>query len=134
MAGTDGEGVGMGLKSTIESAVKAGFAALGDIVETVTYKSYASTSSYNPDTGTVTRTETSLTVGVVFMEYNKRDIDGVQIQAHDQRVLIRQAALSVTPSLNDRIVRSTGKIWEIISVGEDPAHATWDLQVRSTNG
>jgi len=124
----------MGLKATIEAAVKAGFAALDDIPEAVTYRSYASASTYDPSTGTVTRTETSLTVLVIFMEYNKRDIDGVQIQAHDQKALIRQAALSVTPSLNDRIERSTGKLWEVISISEDPAHVTWELQVRSTNG
>lgn len=124
----------MGLKETIEAAVSAGFTALDNLVESVTYQAYQATSAYDPTTGTYTRKETSYTVPGVFLDYKKQDIDGEVIKPHDQRFLFRQASLAVIPGLQDRLVRASGKTWEIISVGEDPAHVTWELQVRGTNG
>ena len=124
----------MGLKETILGAVKAGFGALGNLKESVTYKSFAASSTYDPATGTVTRVETSYTLSGLFLEYAKRDIDGEQIKPHDQKFLFQQADLSVTPTLQDRITRATGANWEIVGVSEDPAHATWEVQVRATNG
>jgi hypothetical protein len=124
----------MGLKATIASAVASGFAALGDLQETVTYNVYSTSSTYNPTTGTVTRTETQYSVAGLFLDYKKRDIDGQQIKPLDNQFMIQQAVLPVAPTLQDRIVRSTGKEYEVISIEQDPATATWTLQVRGRNG
>ena len=123
----------MGLKATIAGAVAAGFAALGDLREDVTYRSLTA-GTYNPTTGAVTRTETSTAISGVFMEYSKREIDGQQIQPHDRKFICQQAAFAGTPQLTDRLIRSDASNWEIIWVKEDPAHATWELQVRARNG
>lgn len=124
----------MGLKETIAGAVSAGFTALGNLKEDVTYNVFQTTSSYDPDTGTAVRKETSYTVPGLFLEYKKQDIDGVQIKAHDQKFLFQQKDLAVTPTLQDRIVRASGATWEVISVSQDPANVTWEVQVRTTNG
>ena len=124
----------MGLRETVQQAVLSGFTALGNLLESVTYKSQG-TVGYTPTTtGVVTRPETDYTITGLFYEYKKQEIDGEQIKPHDMRFLCLQSVLAVTPKITDRIVRSTGKAWEVISVKEDPAHATWELQMRSTNG
>ena len=124
----------MGLKETIAGAVKSGFSALGNLAESVSYLAYSASSTYNPTTGTETRSETSYSVSGLFLEYSKRDIDGQQIKPHDQKFLFQQASLAVRPTLQDRLLRTDGKYWEVISVSEDPAHATWELQMRGLNG
>lgn len=124
----------MGLREAIASAVKSGFTALGNVKETVTYKTYQSTSSYDTTTGTVTRTETSTTLSGVFMSYTKREIDNAAVAPHDQKFLCQQADLATTPTLEDRLVRSNGTSWEVVWVKEDPAHVTWELQVRAISG
>jgi len=124
----------MGLKETIAGAVRSGFTALGNLTESVTYKAYQTTSVYDVTLGTYTRVETSYTLSGVFLEYTKKDIDGEQIKPHDQKFLFQQADLEVRPSLQDRIVRDSGAIWEVVWVKEDPAHATWELQLRARNG
>jgi len=124
----------MGLKETIAGAVSAGFTALGNLVESVTYKAQGATSAYDVTSGTYLRSETLLTASGLFLEYQKREVDGEQIKPHDQRFLIQQASLTVTPTLQDRILRADGKHWEVIAVKQDPAHVTWELQVRALNG
>jgi hypothetical protein len=124
----------VGLKSTIAAAVKAGFTALDDVPELVTYFARSATSSYDPATGISTRVETSYLASGIFLSYQKREVDGQQIKPHDQKFLMRQEALAVRPTLSDRLLRSDGKYWEVLSVSEDPAHATWSMQIRGTNG
>lgn len=124
----------MGLKATIAAAVSAGFKALDDLPEIVTYLARSASSTYDPTTGTSTRNEAPYTLGGLFLEYSKREIDGEQVKPHDQKFLFQQADLAVRPTLSDRILRADGKYWEVLAVNEDPAHATWDLQIRGTNG
>lgn len=124
----------MGLKETIAAGIASGFQALGNVIETVSYLVYSATSSYSPTTGLVTRVESTLTVGGIFYDYSKREIDGIQVKPHDQKFICQQASLSVAPTLQDRLTRTDGKSWEVLQVSQDPAHATWILHVRGTNG
>jgi len=124
----------MGLRDTIIGAVAKAFSSLGDVVEDATYLASTASSTYDPTTGLSVRSETSYGLPGVFLDYRKQEIDGAQIKPHDQHCLFQQASLAVKPTLQDRILRSDGKYWEIISVSEDPAHATWDVQIRGTNG
>ena len=123
----------MGLRETIQKAVQSGFKALGNLKETVTYK-YQGVSTYNTTTGTFTRIETSFSIEGVFMEFKKEEIDGVTVKPNDQKFLFEQRVLSVNPRVTDRLLRSDDIHWEVMRVKEDPAHATWELQVRTQNG
>jgi hypothetical protein len=44
--------------------------------------------TYDPDTGTVTGSETDYTVQVYFYNYNLSDIDGVNVQRGDRRAVL----------------------------------------------
>lgn len=124
----------MGLKETVAGAVKAGFVALGNLPEAVTYQTFKSTSIYEASTGIVTRQETVTRLAGLFTDYTKQEIDGQQIHPHDRKFLFQQADLAGRPTLQDRLTRRDGTSWEVVFVKEDPAHATWELQVRALNG
>lgn len=123
----------MGLKATIAKGVRAGFAALGDVKEDVTYK-VQGVGIYNTTTGSWTRVETSFTVSGVVMEYKKEEIDGVVIKPNDMQFLFLQESLSTKPKVNDRLLRADGKHWEVMAMTEDPAHVIWILNIRTQNG
>lgn len=124
----------MGLRETIAAGIASGFQALGNVVESVSYLAYSASSSYSPTTGLVTRVETTQAIAGIFYDYTKREIDGSVIKPHDQKFICQQASFTTTPALQDRLTRSDGKSWEVLYVGQDPAYATWILQVRGTNG
>ena len=124
----------MGLRETIIAGVTTGLNALGNVKETVTYKSYQTSSSYNATTGAVTRTETSYTVEGIFDGYKKREVDNLNVLPHDMKFIMLQSEMAATPTTQDRLVRSTGKSWEVVWVEQDPVSATWTLQVRAING
>lgn len=119
----------MGLRETIQNAIKSGMNAMGNIQETVTYTS-VSTTSYNTTTGAITTTKTTTTVAVVFDSYSRREMDGDTIRPEDQKVLVAKGNLTPIPGLNDTITRSDGTVWSVLSVETDPVNAHWQLQVR----
>lgn len=123
----------MGLRETILTGINAGFKALGNLKETVTYK-YQGAGIYNTTTGTFTRVETSFSVEGIFLDYAKEEIDGATIKPNDQKFLFEQVQLSVAPRVTDRLLRSDDVHWEVMAIKQDPAHATWELQVRTQNG
>lgn len=47
----------------------------------------------------------------------------------DQKLLILQNSLSVTPELEDRAT-IRGQTFKVVGVAKDPADATWELQAR----
>jgi len=123
----------MGLKLLISNAVAKAFTALDDIPRPLTYVATGD-SVYVPSTGTYTPNETEYAIVGVLGSYTAMEVDGQQIKAFDRRLLIRQAALPITPTLNDRVEVEDGTSWQVIDVGEDPAEVTWDLHLRGTNG
>lgn len=123
----------MGLRATIATALGAGFTALGDIKKTMSYKAFGASSSYNPDTSALTTVETTTTITGVVSQYDKREIDGESIRPNDQKILLQQSLLSAAPTINDRVVID-GISWAVIDMRQDPAGATWTLQVRTQNG
>lgn len=118
----------MGLKETIQQAVKSGLAGLDNLQGTVTYRA-AGTPSYNATTGASTLTMTDYTVPATFARYRKEDIDGDAIRPEDQKCLIGATHLAVTPTLNDTIVNGA-TTWVVQGAQIDPAGALWVIQVR----
>jgi hypothetical protein len=121
----------MGVKEVIVAGIKTGLQATGNVRRTVTYKAQSADPSYAPATGTVTRPETSHTVEGLLYGYRRDDIDGVLIRPFDQQFLVHQSELPVTPKVTERLVLDDGTSWEIVRVEQDPAGATWMLQIRS---
>lgn len=118
----------MGLKETIQQAVKGGLAGLGNLQGSVTYRA-AGNPVYNATTGATALAMTDYTVPATFVRYRKEDIDGDAIRPEDQKCLIGATHLTVTPTLNDTIV--DGATTWIVQGGQiDPAGALWVIQVR----
>jgi hypothetical protein len=121
----------MGLKERIVAGVTAGLQATGNVRRTVTYKAQSADPSYAPASGTVTRPETNYTVSGVLYGYRRDEIDDVLVRRYDQQFVFLQADLAVTPKVTERLVLDDGTSWEILRVEQDPAQATWMLQLRS---
>jgi len=68
--------------------------------------------SYDPATGTTTSTESTYTADVVWLDYNKDEIDGTYVQSGDARLLV-----AGTPKINDRVTRG-GVEWRIVDTEE----------------
>ena len=118
----------MGLKETIQQAVRGGLAALDNLQESIQYNA-AGAPSYNATTGAPGVTMTSQTVKGTFARYRKDEIDGEAVRLEDQKCLIGATLLTVTPTLNDTITRGS-ETWVVKGTTIDPAGALWVLQVR----
>lgn len=118
----------MSLLSDIQAAVKSGMNALDDVRELVTYRS-AGTPTYDAASGAPLVTTTEVPVRAVFVHYRRDEIDGQVIRPEDQQCLIAAEDLSMTPALNDSIVRGS-ETWSVVGIQTDPAKAVWLLQVR----
>ena len=123
----------MGLKALIADAVAKAFVALDDIPRPMTYVA-TTESTYDPATGVYTPNESSYVILGILDMFETREVDGQQIKAFDRKLLIRQAALPIMPTLNDRVEVEDGSQWQVLGVNEDPAEVTWELHLRGTNG
>lgn len=118
----------MSLRALVQDAVVAGYSALGDIPESVTYSTKAQT-VFSPTTGQVTRPSSSYGVSMFFAQYNKREIDGEMIKPEDMKGLLPSKDLGFSPQIGDTINRN-GNVFSIIRMGIDPAQSLYILQLR----
>lgn len=118
----------MGLAATIASAVGAGFAALGDVVQAATYQRRTAT-AYSIATGLATETFTNATVGAIITDYTRKERVDAAIQPEDRKALVRGAELAADPAIGDRLVVG-GQTLDVVGVSTDPIEAVWVLQVR----
>ena len=108
----------------------AALTALGDIPVTAVF-SRTTTGAFNPVTGTyATATLATHSCTGVLADYKQGLIDGTLIQTGDLELTFRQAALGITPTTNDKVT-ADGTSYSIINIAQDPAGATWVLQLRS---
>lgn len=139
----------MGLRSTIKSAVKSGFKALGDIPVEVTFREVTGT-SYDTDTGDVIENHNSFTVErAVFTDYKKEELSrlsekATEIYPTDKKLLMLAEDLQtsyieagtgatiITPvdvETFDYVLVGLTK-YLIINAKQDPSETLWTLQVR----
>lgn len=120
------------LKSVIKNAARTAFSAIGDIKEQVAVDIYAS-SSYNVSTGVASAYSERALTSMVFTRYKVSQIDGERIQPNDVMGLCTHDDLPITPNVDDQVTRIenyVSTVYDVISVQEDPARATWKLQLR----
>lgn len=118
----------MSLRALVQDAVVAGYSALGDIPESVTYSTKAQT-VFSPTTGQVTRPASNYGVSMVFAQYNKREIDGEMIKPEDMKGLLPAKDLGFSPQIGDTITRGSA-VWSVRDIGIDPAQSLYILQLR----
>jgi len=127
------------LLEDIQAAVGEGFEALGDLKTTVSYVA-PGTRTYDPATGDFSGTETLTSLSAVLTDYSDRELaqsgavgqssSGRDVRPEDRKVIFEAAeAPSLTPT-NAGKIRIGSDDWSIISVRQDPALATWTLQIR----
>ncbi len=121
----------MGLRrATIAKAVGSAFKALGDIPESTVIRRVSNT--YDTATGVNTKTTSDDSITkAVFTRYESFEVDKVVILATDVKLIFQQSEVSTRPDMAlDTIIRGTS-VYNILRVGEDPAAATYSLQLRS---
>ncbi len=119
----------MGLAATITNAVASGFAALGDVVETVTYQ-HRSSASYSTSAGIVTEGFTNDTASAVIVDYSRQERADAAIQPEDRKALVLASTLTAAPALGDQLVTAAGQTLQVVGIETDPVSAVWVLQVR----
>ncbi|MFD2641853.1 hypothetical protein [Pseudomonas japonica] len=90
--------------------------------------------AYDPELGGSTSTTVHYLGRGVFGQYKSREVDGTRILASDVRLKVLQNELLMeeganatpaVPAIGDQI---SG--YRVINVGQDPAKATWTIQLR----
>lgn len=91
---------------------------------------------YDPDSGTTPETTTNYAGRGVFGKYLAKEIDGSLIQATDEKLTILQNELFITLLGEPTEVLAIPEIGDVIggkramNVSQDPAKATWTVQLR----
>jgi hypothetical protein len=120
----------MSLRATIASAVSATFTALGDIPSSATYRRTVTT--YDPTTGNNTSVNTDYTITAIFTRFSELELGrNAGLQVTDQKMIVQQVSLSVTPSIQLDTVISGGKTYNLVNFNPDPAGATYTFQLRA---
>ncbi|RYG14074.1 MAG: hypothetical protein EON92_03495 [Burkholderiales bacterium] len=117
----------MGMRAEIQAGLAEAFNdpdGLADAVQTFTGSRASNGSGYDPDTGT-TAGATTYTGRGVFAGYDNDNVDGSRVRATDTKLIALQNEVTLRPMPDDRI---NGQA--VVSVGQDPAGATWVVQLR----
>lgn len=91
---------------------------------------------YDPETGTAPEVVTTYGGRGVFGSYLAKEIDGSLIQTTDEKLLVLQNELFITLLGEATAEIATPKVGDIVggkralNVGQDPAGATWTIQLR----
>lgn len=68
----------------------------------------------------------------VFGSYNDIEIQATQINTTDVKLLCLQSEVTIPPKVDDVII-ADGQDRRVLAVSQDPANATWTLQLRGLN-
>lgn len=126
----------MGIRSELQTELARAFDTdLADAVRAVE-GSRSVQGTYDPELGGSTSTTVRYRGRGVFGQYKSREVDGTRILASDVRLKVLQHELLMeegegtdatpaVPAVGDQI---SG--YRVINVSQDPAKATWTIQLR----
>ena len=120
----------MGLTADITEAIQDAYA--NDLADAVNVINIAyKTSTYDPATGIVTASDTTISSRAVIEPVNKSMIDGEVVELTDTSFLILTSELSVTPEIG-HIITANNIDYSINVVTTDPANVAWNIIARAT--
>lgn len=123
----------MGLRDTFSKAAQTVFAAAGDVPVTTYYYAHA-TAVYDVSSGTVSTGVTQTVTSMIFENFTQADRENFSIEPTDQKGTIPQAYISgIVPSVKDhiQIIEAGASVrYDVVKKMQDPASATWVLQLR----
>lgn len=116
----------MGLRADIQADIAEAFDA--DLADAVTgfTATHPGAPVYDPATGTVTATPIAYTGRGVLDGYRADQIDGTLILATDKQLIALQSDVTRAPAVGDTIAGMSA-----VRVEQDPAAATWVVQLRA---
>ena len=131
----------MSLLTDIQAAVADGFSALDDLPVEVTYVQPDVSATYDAATDAYTGTDTETTIPkALLLSFSTKErlnslqlssgTPGKEIRETDRKLVFEAASVSsLTPDTSGQVVISS-VTWSVVSVHQDPAGATWTLQIR----
>ncbi len=125
----------MGIRDTVQTKVAAAFdGKLADAVTAFAAERVTVSDVYDPSTGTYPETTTAYSGRGVFGSYSVQEVDGQHVRRTDVRLKALQSEVTrdsdgatFAPAVDDRLAG-----YDVINVGQDPASATWTVQLRRT--
>ena len=129
----------MGLRDDLQADIAEAFDdadGLADAVTTFTGSRTTVSDVYDPVTGTYPETTIGYSGRGVFGGYSVEEIDGqhivrndVKLTALQNEVLLDSDGTPAVPAVDDAVSGPDGD-YRVISVGQDPAGASWTVQLR----
>jgi hypothetical protein len=108
----------MGTLDTVRAALDTGWAALGDLKQSVTVRRITR-GTYTPETGTTTDNVLNATVDCILTGYSADLIDGTDIRVGDLQCVIRGKDISFRPEQGDSVTLPNGQIWRVMRATGD---------------
>lgn len=106
---------------------------LKDAVTAFTGARKGTTGEYDPVLGEVVGGEDiSYSGRGVFGSYNKEELQSVQVEITDVKLLCLQIESTIAPKVDDVIV-ADGQDRRVMNVSQDPTSSIWTLQLRGLN-
>ncbi len=122
----------MGLKETFQDGASVIIAAFGNVGHTELAYHSLGTFSYDPATGGNTESgHTDTTITTIFDEISSDEIQDRDILMTDQKLLVANNDISVTPKVSD-YVTIDGDRWNVNWLETDPAEALYIIFCRKT--
>lgn len=119
----------MSLTFKINSAIKKMFSTLKDFQVTATYI-VKGTDVFDPETGKVSFTETNTPITGISLNYQEFIGSDKAGEKTDLAFVYLASKSTVVPDTQD-IITISGKSYTIMTCEQDPARATWSLQLRA---
>lgn len=120
----------MGLKSTFQNAAQSIISAFGDVSYTNLAYHSLGTFGYDPATGGNTESGGSdVTITAIPDAVSSRDVQDRDILMTDQKLLVANKDISVTPKVGD-YTTIDGNRWNVLDWITDPAEALYEIFIR----
>jgi hypothetical protein len=122
----------MGLQSRFQNAAQSIVSAFGDVAHSNLAYHSLGTFSYNATTGANTESgDTDTTIKTIFDEVKSEEIQNRDILMTDQKLLVANKDISVTPKVGDYVTIASER-WNVVDFITDPAVALYEIYVRKT--
>lgn len=108
----------MTVLDSVRAALDTGWAALGDLKQSVTVRRITR-GVYSPETGTTTDNVLAATVDCVLTNFQAELIDGTDIRVGDLQCIIRGKDISFRPEQGDSVTLPNGQIWRVMRATGD---------------
>lgn len=120
----------MSLIDKFKAAIDRTWAALGDLIQPVTYHA-VTPGAYDPATGAVAETVRTIpNVPAALVDFKLSMVNGRDIQVGDRQALFRAGDLpNLRPKTADRVTDRDGMVWTVAGVRGDP-RLYWELVLR----